>query len=351
MPMSCVQGGSSTEIVQLRIRCTSFIGASIVWIVLPVAASAASFDCSQAKTAMEEVVCSEPSLSKADGDLATAYEILLDKLSPEGRRAMTESQRRWLHQVRSICQAPEITVGACLGDYVERLAELRQSVASPPSYVWTRLFSYKKAMAPDESDDNKPRLTETEVDYPQIDHPLDGNARRINSMIASKAGEPECGAPKKDSGKGDGNGEIVGVLHLQTERLISVSGYTSYYCFGMAHPQTYQWYVSLALQPKLHPVQANDIFINGSKWKSLLQQLADKNNKASDFSEYGDRANSMRDEFHAEVVDPQNWILTPEGIAFSFGPYAFGGGYPEHADFSISWHEFKSVLISNFTAK
>lgn len=90
MPMSCVQGGSSTEIVQLRIRCTSFIGASIVWIVLPVAASAASFDCSQAKTAMEEVVCSEPSLSKADGDLATAYEILLDKLSPEGRRAMTE---------------------------------------------------------------------------------------------------------------------------------------------------------------------------------------------------------------------------------------------------------------------
>ncbi len=218
-------------------------------------------------------------------------------------------------------------------------------------YVWTRHYSYKKAMAPDESDNNTPRLAETEVDYPQIDHPLDDTARKINSMITSTVGEPECGAPEKGSGMGAGTGEILGILSLQSQKFVSVSGYSSYYCFGMAHPQTSNWILSLVLQPTLHPVQADDIFLTGSKWKSLLQKLADKNNQSSDFSGYGDQANAMRDEFHKEVVDPRSWILTPDGISFSFGPYAFGGGYPEHADFSVSWQELKPVLISSFTVK
>src|ERR1700733_3133177 len=107
---------------------------------------------------------------------------------------MIESRCRWLNRVRSDCQAPELvenrklTLESCLRNYVARLDELRQSATPSAAYVWTRFFSYASAMAPDESDDNKPRLAETGVDYPQIDHPLDSNAQSINSMIASKAG-------------------------------------------------------------------------------------------------------------------------------------------------------------------
>src|SRR5579862_2482842 len=63
----------------------------VLW---PLTAEAASFDCAKAATEIEKTICHDPSLSKADEALATAFaEARAASLDPQ---ALRRSQQDWL---------------------------------------------------------------------------------------------------------------------------------------------------------------------------------------------------------------------------------------------------------------
>jgi uncharacterized protein len=77
--------------------------ALLAFSVAPCAAMAASFDCAQARTAIEKTICADPALSAADEELGRRFKAALRaSLDPAGLRA---AQAEWLHsrdQVASI---------------------------------------------------------------------------------------------------------------------------------------------------------------------------------------------------------------------------------------------------------
>lgn len=90
-----------------------------LWLLLlPMLATAASFDCSKAATATEQAICSHPALSELDGQLATLYR----QHNQQG--LLQDNQRQWLAGPRAECKAD----AACLQSrYQERLAQLQQA--------------------------------------------------------------------------------------------------------------------------------------------------------------------------------------------------------------------------------
>ncbi len=75
----------------------------IIWIslgclVLLSTTHAASFDCDKAATKMENLIRSDPQLSKSDEDLAEAYANALKEASDPA--TIKKQQREWLTDVR-----------------------------------------------------------------------------------------------------------------------------------------------------------------------------------------------------------------------------------------------------------
>ncbi len=96
-------------------------------------AAATSFDCSQASTLVEQVICSNKQLSDLDDSLAAAYKDALSASNSVGQ--IRVRQREWLVNERNRCQ--DIT---CIRvAYTKRLAELssprRTTLKSGNDYV------------------------------------------------------------------------------------------------------------------------------------------------------------------------------------------------------------------------
>lgn len=81
-------------------------------------ASATSFDCADARTNIEKLICSDAGLSKLDGDLNKAY--LLHLESNAHSKQATSSQRQWLKNIRDVCKDVR-----CISEaYKSRIREL-----------------------------------------------------------------------------------------------------------------------------------------------------------------------------------------------------------------------------------
>ncbi|MDG4550269.1 MAG: lysozyme inhibitor LprI family protein [Candidatus Contendobacter sp.] len=90
--------------------------------LLPLAALAASYDCTRASTAAEIAVCDNPDLNRMDEDLAVTYRSLLDRLPSRQAARLREDQRSWL-VARDSCGAD---VRCLKARYQERLARLNE---------------------------------------------------------------------------------------------------------------------------------------------------------------------------------------------------------------------------------
>jgi len=107
----------------MRLRGLSLAAALLA---LPLAASAASFDCAKAGTPIERMICSDPGVSAQDQDVADAYKAASAR-DPGARQA----QREWLAGVRNKCGTT-----ACLSQaYAARLEALKMDKAGPACAV------------------------------------------------------------------------------------------------------------------------------------------------------------------------------------------------------------------------
>ncbi|MGB2682860.1 MAG: lysozyme inhibitor LprI family protein [Candidatus Competibacter sp.] len=90
--------------------------------LLPLAATAASYDCTRADTAAEIAVCDNPNLNRLDEDLAVEYRSLLKRLPPRRAEMVRQDQRSWI-VARDSCGAD---VRCLRARYQERGARLNE---------------------------------------------------------------------------------------------------------------------------------------------------------------------------------------------------------------------------------
>ena len=88
----------------------------------PLAAQAASYDCTQATTPAEIAVCANPGLNQLDEELAVLYRSLLNSLPSRQADRMQQDQRSWL-KARNSCGAE---VRCLKARYEERIARLNE---------------------------------------------------------------------------------------------------------------------------------------------------------------------------------------------------------------------------------
>lgn len=94
--------------------------AAIYFVHIPLV-HAASFDCKKANSYVERTICSDPKLSAMDEQLTAFYKQTL--LSSLDKKAVKQSQRAWLREVRNVCESSPCLVAA----YENRLAEINSS--------------------------------------------------------------------------------------------------------------------------------------------------------------------------------------------------------------------------------
>src|SRR5947209_17737620 len=105
-------------------KATYVVASLILMVIFPCPALAASFDCAKAKSRQERLICSTPSLSKADDIMAAKYtraRSAASKISSEEALDLKADQSGWILQKIQHC-TPDIT---CLSkSYKDRIAFL-----------------------------------------------------------------------------------------------------------------------------------------------------------------------------------------------------------------------------------
>jgi len=95
----------------------------------PVAYLPASFDCAQAFTESEKIICSNSAISHVDGLLAEAYKEARSRIGEQAQQNLKLQQRRWIeHRDGMIalgCNRPPVIDVACvIKVYKDRIDEL-----------------------------------------------------------------------------------------------------------------------------------------------------------------------------------------------------------------------------------
>jgi len=106
--------------------------------------SGPSFDCTQAKTTSEKLICRDAALSASDRKLGEAYVALQRSASPQSFASVRSAQRAWLDYVSKSCNAAvsapaaigeRNTITDCLrtefADRAELLGDLKVTTAGP----------------------------------------------------------------------------------------------------------------------------------------------------------------------------------------------------------------------------
>ena len=88
-------------------------------------AYSASFDCSQAKSSLEKIICSDDTLSKLDETLNSTYKEALTK--SQDPADLKQQQRTWLSKVRTSC----VEAGCITSYYKTRIGELKYIISDP----------------------------------------------------------------------------------------------------------------------------------------------------------------------------------------------------------------------------
>jgi len=125
--------GATIEARNVR-RALPHLICAVVAFLLPIAAVAQSFDCGQARDAVEKAICSSSRLRQLDSELAKSYAAALQRDAAQAD-AVRQAQRNWT-KLRSACMAGTRPAASspeqCLAEaYAARLAALAPAHPSP----------------------------------------------------------------------------------------------------------------------------------------------------------------------------------------------------------------------------
>jgi uncharacterized protein YecT (DUF1311 family) len=308
--------------------------------------SGPSFDCTQAKTAGEQMICTDAVLSKADRKMAAAYARLKRTESPESFATVQAAQRAWLAYVNHACgagrpmpddQGEKNDISSCLTDNytdrAERLANAEveksgQLVLEPRMRVLTR---------------NRPSTEESDI-YPWLHGTA--NAPAFNAWIGE--------ALKLDKRRMDDKdlfpfGDEPADMRLYAHRTYSVARFdtkivslqiATFDYTGGAHEAINETSLNWDMREG-KPIVLAAVFAKGDGWKRFVINYCLKDLKAQDAE------NAERDNVAPVVRDGNNWLFSDKHAVVHFTVYtvaSFAGG---EYDVKIPYRALKPFLRSD----
>lgn len=311
-------------------------------------AHAASFDCKAARTSTEKAICGSPKLSALDEKLAAAYERATHALSPAGAAQLKASQRGWLRFVTQVCVPRQRDAGAelpadCLApEFGRRIDELAMAGVRLGPWTFNRIDAYAAVRAPLADGGQYGGFVWQHVAFPQIDAPSTPAAAAWNK--AQQKGSPgELSAPTSaDDPVEDDDTDYT--LGCAGERFISVRVDTSEYQHGAAHGSYDHAPDNALLVPALRKMGAADIFAPGAPWKTRLPGLfwdayRHEPDAVTDVA-------SIEEAIKASAVNPDAWLLTPDGLQVAFGADEAGCYACNPGPVTVPWAVLKPMLAA-----
>ena len=325
------------------------------------AATAASFDCRQAKTPRETFVCSDAKLSALDGDLGHAYTALRAALSPAAASAVASDQREWLGWIDRVCSPAakgyRSNFHDCLTDeYTSRLKQLTEGHRSADGLVLYPRAHYVLAVHKPGTEpyaSNDPGFGTGSFSWPQIDTPTDApdaNAAAWNKAVLAAAlqlaATDEVHSPTTfDSTVDDADAtDTFYRLRAFNRHLLVVDLGNSTYGYGAAHPNTgisgFSWWLDRGRK-----LTASDVFNPAANWQTKVVELVSAKVKARGLlsDSYASEADT-----HKTIVQTVNsvdaWTLSSSGLTVTFDVYALAGYALGMPSFRLSWAELKPYL-------
>ena len=303
------------------------------------AAAAPSFDCAKAATTVEKAICGSTALSAADRKLADSYNALLGRVSEPVRAALRNAQRQWLSYVRTLCAKPmhDDTVEACLtSSYDERQKQLATAItrAGGLTFVRDSLFEARRETGEDEKEPWYQPYSTFESAWPVIDAPKGKSEEQFNKAMAGAA-LVSARAFKRGGTDFWFTYDDIAV----TDRLISVDTTTSFYGHGAAHPN-YGTAMVHWLRTEARLLNAEDVFVAGSKWKTVLRDYCFEKVKREGFVE---KAEDIQD----TTSNPQSWRFSKQGLTVLFNPYEVASYAEGMQQVFVPWSVLKPYLKKN----
>lgn len=304
--------------------------------LLPLSASAASFDCKRATTQQEKLICANPEISKQDEDLAALYARQLARLSDAGQDGLRASQRSWLVFRNRACGGD---VECLAAQYDERLEFMGRAVLTRGAYVFVVLDKWR-FIAPAKPDGDS--YGDGAMQYQQrlhlrIDAPRTETTEDFNGALARIWPVVESGFDGAQRDYAHFN------LNEATDDLVSVDNFGWIYPVGAAHGVGAAEHLNYLLKER-RLVSVGDIFLPDSGWQPALADLVLADLAAQARADDQPLFDEGREGVATMSPDPTYWVVTSEGLGVNFpvysvGPYSFGD-----RTVTIPWERLKPFL-------
>ncbi|MFZ6645575.1 lysozyme inhibitor LprI family protein [Undibacterium sp. TJN25] len=295
----------------------------IALLLLPLSASAASFDCKKSSTPVEKTICANPSLDKLDQEIADTYGKLLASVDDPLRRRVKEVQRNWLKDRKDARQL-DATMRA-------RLEALRGAVVSEHGLSFLRLQGTERPMY------LLSKLPGTAAYNQWVDktwQDASGETTPAEAQVLIK----KC--------KSDDDCDIDSIsrsyaINFASPELISVHESVSDYMYRAAHPSNqdthYNWWLS-----KAGSIKPAEIF-SGQAYKKVVEKYA-RQYVATLMETKPDGVQNT-----GSATEPDNWAITKKALHITGQGYDYmiGRGFVE---FDIPWTAFSGMLNPAFSS-
>jgi uncharacterized protein len=311
--------------------------------------SGPSFDCARAKTAGEQLICTDAQLSKSDTKMAAAYQHLQKEMTAGSFATVQTAQRAWLAYVRKTCgdtaQMPDDLgdrnkLQECLSDNysdrAERLGDLEVAKSGVLVLEPRMRFSSRALPATEDSDF-----------YPWMDG--GPQAAPFNAWIAKAL---VLGKRRMDDKDLFPFGHDVDDMKLYARRTYGVMRFDKHVVSlqvstfdygGGAHEAIGETELNWDLA-KARPFVPDDVFVRSRNWVKFATDYSLKDLH----SQFADRQTEGPERAAVEaVVRGANWLFAKDHATVHFTVYtvtSFAGG---EYDVDIPYTDLKPYLRSD----
>jgi uncharacterized protein YecT (DUF1311 family) len=161
----------------------------------------AGFNCAEAETPLEHLVCTDEGLAAQDSELNALYQYAIANLDADAQTTLRGTQRQWLKALHSICQLPakgtvpsgsrSDAVACVSAQYTQRIRELL------PHYTVSTTNASTGATA---FEDNQDSLSTLPIEVPGTALPRPAFAKDGALYVTSDVGGANSPSCQRDSG-------------------------------------------------------------------------------------------------------------------------------------------------------
>ena len=341
------------------------------WIAILLASSvahAASFNCARARTPQEKAICSSPSLSKADEQMAAEFLRAIAATPPKMVEGVRADQRAWTREIALECPPGRMRFGrdmaACLKqDYEQRIKGLRHLVLLKDgvTFVWRSiLLMNREEWALDEPEQGPLGEIETipgygtlSVSWPQTNRTTAewsawNKAILVTAQKLASQGEAAPDEKWRAEWAAEDDGELNVTIGVVNEQM--VTAFVDRWGFRGAHP----WETSVNLNWKLREqreLRSEDVFQPDSKWDQVIEEhcLRDLVAVLGQHYENSDAGPDALPGILLGIIrDPENWRLDAKGVTIVFQDYSIAPRMLHPGPVKVPWNDLKLYLQPGF---